>query len=154
MSKYAYIIARLEKATAWDENIDAAIAEAVGELPEAPVGGKVILVGGSRFDVIDEHGDAISVHDPIPYTLYIDTAIALVERMLPGAKVGLYLNTLTSHPKEEGARAFVRRDKGKKCQHTGIRWPKIIGDCFYSPTAPLAILLALFRALDAQETSK
>lgn len=92
------------------------------------------------------------LQDTPRYTSSIDASLALVERMLPGAKVGLYINNLTSHPKEEGARAFIRRGKGPKCPHTGIRWPRMAGECFYAPTAPLAILQSLFLAL--QETDQ
>lgn len=129
MSKYADIIERLEKAKGSNYQLERDI------------------------DAFAHFGGPGSLdRTPPNYTASIDAAIALVERILPGAKTGLYINNMTSHPKEEGARAFVKRDKGPKCPHTGIRWPKINGDCYYAVTAPLAILLALFRALEAKET--
>ncbi len=77
---------------------------------------------------------------PPPYTASIDAAIALVERMLK-----TYFMEMTVDPLGRGAKILY--------------WPGGFGEEFVeigpisavSTDMPRAILLALFRALDAQE---
>ncbi|OWV62534.1 hypothetical protein ATY75_11955 [Rhizobium sp. N122] len=85
------------------------------------------------------------------YTESVDAAIALCEAALPGAKISLFVNHLTSAKDESGARATVHRKKGPKCPYTGIRWPACQGECFHSKTAPLAICIALLKAKEAED---
>jgi hypothetical protein len=85
------------------------------------------------------------------YTASIDAAAALCELVLPGVKISLYVNHLTSAKDGSGARASVYRKKGPKCPHTGIRWPSCQGECFHAPTAALAICIALLKAKVAED---
>ena len=113
MSKYADIIARLEKADGPDRGIDGAIAMVLGLMP---------------------NGDR--------YTASIDAAIALVERMLPLHSIQI------DH--ECRKRTSIYKDDGFAMCSKPSSWLSYAD----APTAPLAILLALFRALDAQETQQ
>jgi hypothetical protein len=117
MSKFADVIARLEKAEGPDRGIDGAIAMALGLMPS-----------GDR------------------YTASIDAAIALVERMLPGWRWSIGT---------ELAEDFKTTEYGGNIYPFEQPFPAELDTYGYSQAnAPIAILLALFRALDAQETSK
>lgn len=118
MSKYADIIARLEKAEGPDSQLERDIDA---------------FYHFGRPGALDR--------TPPPYTASIDAAIALVERMLK-----TYFMRLTFDAAGRGA--------------TILYWPGGIKEEFVdeigpiravSAGMPIAILLALFRVLDAQE---
>ena len=97
--------------------------------------------------------DADAKYEAAAVTSSVDQALILCERLLPGAKVSIFINHLTSSADESGARAAVHRKKGPKCPFTGIRWPSCMGECFYAPTASIAICIAAFKAKIAEETA-
>lgn len=124
MGRYTDIIARLESASGPDRELDFAIAETLGALPR------------NRF------GDDIGVCRPV--TASLDAAIGLVERVLPDAyrasgRTGLYPGMIP------GSSPYAY-------------WAEV-GD-WGSPSRaghdrePIALLLALFRALEAQEAGE
>lgn len=88
-------------------------------------------------------------YDWPPITSSIDAALALVEARLPGWKISVFINHLTGHKKGEGARAELHSPKLGRKTPEGFRWPKVSAVCYYAPTAPVAILIALLEALTA-----
>ena len=131
MSKYADIIARLEKAEDFDRDLDRDIG---------------IVLMGWRYEEVEGFGQMIYIPDENAYypdhpgsltpsiTSSIDAAVALVERMLPDQAILLgYGQDALTKP-----------------------WARISVPCgsSHGATLPLAILRALFRALDAQEASE
>ena len=119
MSKYADIIARLEKATRANFQLERDIDA---------------FCYFGRPGALDR--------TPPPYTASIDAAIALVERMLPLHSIQI------DH--ECRKRTSIYKDDGFAMCSKPSSWLSYAD----APTAPLAILLALFRALDAQETQQ
>ncbi|UXT40974.1 hypothetical protein FY137_07115 [Agrobacterium tumefaciens] len=95
--------------------------------------------------------DGNTGYDAPAFTSSVDQALTLCERLLPGAKVSLFLNHLTSAKDQSGSRASVHRKKGAKCSHTGIRWPSCVGECFHAPTPAIAICIAAFKSKIAEE---
>lgn len=138
MSKYTDIIARLEKATGPDRELDAAIAGCVGE---APGQGWALIEQDTPGVFNMDAGRWIKggvIRTPKPYTASIDASIALVERMLPG-----WCNSnLRTGDNEFAAYIF----KGNFPHHKEYSVEGSRSRC-------AAILIALFRALEAQETS-
>ena len=125
MSKYADIIARLEKAEGPDREIDGFIALVEGWTFEK--------MEGDRSPYWRKPGvtDYFMRSDLPRYTASIDAAIALVERILPDPAILLgYGQDALTKP-----------------------WARISVSCgsSHGATLPLAILRALFRALDAKE---
>jgi len=134
MSKYADIIARLEKAEGPDRLIDVLVGYAADYVVEDI----------SLRERMDRHSVEYmlekvdrgfnSIWPLLPrYTASIDAAIALVERMLPG-------------------RAWTINQSGvAEIRHPTLRERDVTG---FGRSPQLGALIALFRALDAQETSK
>jgi hypothetical protein len=126
MTKYADIIDRLEKATGRNRDIDVAIAAAA--IPKS---------AGSWID--QDHpwcNDHPEDEEAPEFTASIDAAIALVERMLPEA------NCYGVEKEPKCWTGYVSRN----CVSDG-HWLKEAS----APTAPAALLIALFRALEAKE---
>lgn len=132
MSKYADIIDRLGNAQGRDRELDAAIAVAVDgfhEFPPAWEGGPLNYAyyeADGTMMLPGNGGDQL-----VPkYTASIDAALALVERLLPGFDwiLGRTNDGLTIH-----------------CQ---------LGGPFmhFGATPALAVLVSLFRHLDAEAT--
>jgi len=114
MSKYADIIARLEKATRANLQLERDI------------------------DAFCHFGSPGALdRTPPPYTASIDAAIALVERMLPGWRFNARMVSPNGYScwLEAGTEGVV----------------EVFAPIGYATTLPVAILLALFRTLDAQE---
>ena len=140
MSKYADIIERLEKAEGPDRLIDVLVGYAADYVVEDI----------SLRERMDRHGVEYmlekvdrgfnSIWPLLPrYTASIDAAIALVERMLPG------WNNSSIRTGDNEFAAYVW--KGNAPHQKEYL-------CEGSPSRCGAILLALFRVLDAQETSE
>ncbi|NTA27421.1 hypothetical protein [Allorhizobium ampelinum] len=126
MTKYAEIIKRLEEATGLDTSIDGAIALWQGWTFEKRKG------DNSRYwrkPGVTEYYNRSELPN---YTASIDTSISLVERMLPSEWFDLG--------------GGINEGQWECNIHTDYIEVQEI-----KPTAPLAILLALFRVLEAKE---
>ena len=134
MSKHSDIIKRLEAATGPDDWLSHLVAAETGIYP------------AESIKSINDEAKVIwfnlgMAQDPCPnYTASIDAALELVERLLPG------------HEKRVGDDQENGRWWAAICAEI---WDEnftedIIGEAL---TGPLAILLALFRALEVQEQS-
>ena len=128
MSKYTSILTALRAATGPSRELDEAVATALG----------YPITAGQRnytmdwFPVIHWHG----THEPCPeWTGSIDSALTLVGEKLPG--FDWHLST-----SDDKSFCFWLR-----CVMQGFDMDVIE----YAPTAPLAILVALFSALEAEE---
>lgn len=144
------LIARLESAGEGSRELDAEIALHCfpHEWHEAPDNHLGMTKEDYRSDMIAGifEDDAF-----LPASQSLDAAIALVTRLLPGAKIGLFVGHLTSAKDGSGARAQVIRGRGPKCPHTGIRWPRMEGECLYAATPALALVIAALKALEARK---
>lgn len=141
VTKLEELIAELEKADGPNRDLDWRIAE-IFDIPDAwpETASWPPFMAGSKFD------------KDIPlFTSSLDAAVALVERVLPGAQISLFVGHLTAAKDGSGSRAQVMRGKGPKCPDTGIRWPKLHGECFHAPTPALALCIAVLRAKLAQQ---
>jgi hypothetical protein len=140
MGKYSDIIERLEKADGPDRNLDAAIAvsvklELLNAMNQCPTFFKVLEkdehCAPGTFWLYQFSG--ASMRTAPLYTASLDAAIALVERMLPGwDRKHKFINRehqaeLTSDPDEDW-------------EYTS-----------YGPNDAMALLISMFRALQAQE---
>ena len=122
------ILERLRGAHGPDRELDADIAAAVGEAPSDAWTRIIHKPGVYDLDAGCWIKDGV-LRKPKPYTASIDAALALVERMLPGRDIAVY--------------AFGGKEW--RCIIGGhTSWPKLM-------PAPLAILTALFAALEAKE---
>ena len=130
MSKYEDIINHLEKAEGPSHEIDA------------------IIVSMDGFQIKRERNRAWRYGDRntqkwynIPsYTASLDAAVALVERMLPGW-------TIANIGQDDGKTWHAELRKGHKTSYSTV---KLAG----AAVSAIALLLALFRALQAQEESE
>lgn len=130
MTKYADIIERLEKAEDFDRDLDRDIG---------------LALMGWRYEEVEGFGQMIYIPDENAYypdhpgsltqsiTASVDAAIALVEKTLPDAAI------LLGYGQDELTKPWAR-----------ISVPFGSSD---GATLPLAILRALFRALEAKEQS-
>lgn len=126
MNRCADVIERLEKAAGPDRAIDAFVSVAAGE---ADTGAETYGPHLWRTRV------ALRAK---PYTSSIDEAVALIERKLPGWDLQLF-----NRPKKGCWMARI------KSPHYELFCTKLIeGEEQRVSSAPIAILLALFRALD------
>ena len=141
MGKYAEIIERLEKAEGPDRNLDWLIAEAAlgatrrdrmkGFIGEQPIWQYTVGTSSGSESVM------------IPaYTVSLDAAITLVERMLPGnfreiSGPRKYLNIPSPVPAR--FRAEITTDAW---------FDSYVG---WGQSAPTALLIAMFKALEARE---
>lgn len=142
------LIARLSKAEGPSRELDALIAVTVDGFFEVPpryegddIGYGYFGEDGTRIE--PGHGGTQLVRK---YTSSLDAAYAFAERVVPGCKISLFINHLTGAKDGSGARASVSKGKGPKCPHTGIRWPRVEGDCYHAKTAPLALVTATLKA--------
>lgn len=139
MTKYTDIIERLQNATGPDREIDTSIWMLVTKGATRRHQRVSSATYAWKPYVIDETRDAQGVIIVVPsYTASIDAAIALVERMLSG-KVWYVRG------KSDGT--FFCQLYTSESQRGND--PKA-----NAPSAPLAILVALFRALEAQEAAQ
>lgn len=140
MSKYADIIERLEKATGPRGEIDYAIRNIVEGYDRTE--------GASHSYGFKEWAwkgnECFELDAACPqFTTSIDAAIALVERMLPGWSWLV---------RDDSEGAFCNISSPGLRDNLAAEW--IDGEtCFpsWAKTAPIAILLSLFRALEAKE---
>ena len=145
LEQYRDIAKRLEAATASCNTIDVSIADALG-----------ITLDKEYNDNVGEDWYIISGGWPdrlycwLPYfTNSIDAAIGLAERVLPLDKVWA-----KDSPPSSGWRIFLYRGLTVDQWECCLRPHGVDGQMFDAPTAPLAILRALFAALIQQEESK
>lgn len=137
MSRYADIIERLEKADGPSRKLDRDIAKAEKWYPDdiQDVGFYIDPAKGCRGG---------EIYTPPAYTASLDAAIALVERMLPGWTTKHH--TADSTPGQQRWHFYVARHPADR---DGARSPhEFCG--IGSPV--IALLIALFRALEAKET--
>ena len=157
MQKLEELIAALEKAEGSDRWLDANIYMlAHGQTMEI-FGGNIVSNGHSVIGWLDPSEANVNftpsgIGEQIPrYTESVDACIAMIEHVLPRAVISLFVGHLTSAKDGSGSRAQVQRGKGRKCPDTGIRWPKLRGECFHAHTPALALLIATLRAKLSQE---
>lgn len=139
------VIERLEKATGPDRELDARI-HAIIELPSSDWEAceKSIISGDGLVTWHYLNKSQITARAP-SYTASIDAAIALTERMLPGwARVFKYLASQSAYV---FLIEYERGEDGLWWHNTGEHL-KIKAS---HKTEPLALLLALFKALLAKE---
>lgn len=153
MSKYSDIIERLEKATGPDRVLDAAILLAIeGWTMHEDTDPKIGVFAFWEGEPWKSTCHNCSSWEAV--TASIDAAIALVERMLPGCEVAM----TDIHPD------FVNENQNRHAVDiaNGLRWET--SDVCHEPiydlqvsgsasTRPIAILIALFRALEAKESA-
>jgi len=126
MSKYSDIIARLEAATGPDRDIDRTIAFDLG------LGEAQIIAAGD-------------------YTHSIDAALGLVNRVLPGCNINIIRSDTIQSTRGKMVSCDLYDTTGsdgeKYGRFQGVGWEA----CGAADAIELAILIALFRALEAQE---
>jgi len=144
MSKYTDSIDRLEKATGPDRELDALICVASDDRPDWADGYGPLWFDGFTARINNLHPNKPSPGNPTVgeikhYTASIDAAIALVERMMKTYSLSMGID-----PSGNGASLVI--------------WPNgFSGYTELGPyegcatSLPVAILLALFRALEAKE---
>ena len=135
MTKYTDIIERLQKATGPNYALEVDVFKLVN--PEY-----ADYSQGRGGLIHPQDGEDVRVQSNVRapnYTASIDAAIALVEKILPQA------NCYGFDKDPHGVTAYVSRNNV-----SSGHWLKEAD----APTAPLALLLALFRALDAQEAAQ
>ena len=145
---HAEIIKRLEGLTGPEREVDADIYIAL-HIPAERVG-KIDRLGGC-VGWWPKDGPSESAIDVTCYTASLDAAVALVERVLPGAEIGLCdIHSDFRQPGEARHIAEVMHD---------LTW--VTYDGFPEPnyqttgsgkanSRAIALLIALFRALDAR----
>lgn len=145
------LIEKLEKAEGPSRDLDVEIMNALD--PRSPdekrhFDGKLYQ---ATWGSVGQIRDQIRYFVEAPHlTSSIDAAVVLAERLFPGARFSLYVNHLTGRSDGKGSRVQITRGKGPKCPHTGIRWPRVAGECFYASTLPMAIVAATLRALQSR----
>ena len=135
------LIERLEAATGADRELDAAIVAFLNDaaLKRYPPSDDYGPRDRWQFWSLDEkHFLGSESSFPVPsYTASLDAALALVGEKLPGAGVSIITDT-------RGALAIFIKP--------GCKWISVgsIEDRKFSPTPALAVLIALFRALETK----
>lgn len=169
MSKYTDIIARLEKAEGPDRELDAEIFTIAGmPLPNEFLNKRVGLAWDTeqKSFVLDIMEDFQVRYDHPHYTASMDAAIGLVERQIAteGRKLicffcaGGQLTPANAVEDSEDYHPLAKIDNSVTvgwmahvafyCADGGTSGPESYS---HGRTAPIAILIALFRALEAQE---
>lgn len=149
MSELKSLLERVEKATGPDRELDAALGS-VFRVPPNPNPPHWIIDNfpvwrgrqDGRIEVVHENGDGGVHWRAAPYTASLDAALALVEEMLPG---WFWRAGYVPSPQWIGGINFycwahVSRTTASHCD----RDDEATG---WAHTVPLAILLALLRAL-------
>lgn len=143
------LLERVERATAPDRYLDWLLAETFGEIPKHSVRevgwdydwyrapGEFTL-----WKALDAEGRSVTHWSPEKRTASIDSALALVEKANPGAWIELngprkYLNIPSPVPNVWKAEVTTE-------------WTAMTPPYGWGPTAPLAILAALLKALLAK----
>lgn len=129
------IVERLEKLTGPDPAVDEAIHVNVS-------GVTAEWQEYKQANAYHKDGSWVSIGPIPPYTASVDAAVALVEKVLPGwARYVEYIDGIDPKFKEHPAQADLwlipARSQGRKVERFRAS----------APTEPLALLLALFRAL-------
>lgn len=171
MSKYTDIIARLEKAEGPDRELDSEINVLLRIMPESgPDWIANFPVWRSRLDgrieVVHEDGTGGVHWEPKLFTASLDAAIGLVERQIAteGRKLicffcaGGQLTPFNADKHSPDYHPLAKIDNSVTvgwmahvafyCADGGTSGPESYS---HGRTAPIAILIALFRALEAQE---
>jgi len=159
MTDLAELLERVRKATGPDRELDGEIAATLrvgNKLPDwaqnwtgewrPTIQGFVVLMQ-------DDEQPGPNFSSP-KFTASIDAALALVERVLPGWKVSLFIGHMTAAKNGDGARAeLIAPGKPKKISASEWRWPKVAA-CYHAQTPALAIVTALLSALIAREPAQ
>jgi hypothetical protein len=135
MADLSELIARVEGATGPDRELDTLIEVAarwieagrVGLAPEHRAKWR-----GSRSGYVS---DGFSTYAAERYTSSLDAALALCERVLPGWTARLWIS-------ERRSACVLTDDLGSD------------GETYAAPTAPLAVILAVLRALHHKEQER
>lgn len=149
---------RLAAATGPDRILDAVIATDVAGLclhgswhsegPDGDRGRCCDDCGADSWGNLGKFGQRLN--DPVPsYTASVDATLALLERRLPGWRWGVA--SIPMRTGEKTAEGYPRYSDGFRASVTAnsaFRPMPVIGE---APTAPLAILSALARALSHPE---
>jgi hypothetical protein len=138
--RYDEIIKRLREAKGPSKTLDADIAEATGTVPPRYYRNVGYCDGSFGHD--ERSGICWIAKD---YTASIDAALALVEKLLPG-----WHWTVTSDKREGVAGAWIWLER-RFPEDTAEDIPMLRNYEAEAPTAPLAILIALFTALQSKE---
>jgi hypothetical protein len=140
---HADIIARLTAATGPDQEIDAAIMASFYDRGERIIGTHEQQEDGSWKPIavpvwIDRSTSKwVSTH-AFSFTASLDATVALIERELPGW-------TIAGIGQDDCKKWHASLQKGHRTSYSTVA---LAG----APTSAIALLLALFKALEAQET--
>lgn len=135
----AGLLERVEACEGPDRDLEREIALACG----------YVSIQGPPFEILSWPSDDIVNPAAWPRvkagcTSSVDAALGLVERVLPDWAASLHWGRYGEHDEREpGVSCALRSKPG--------RWGTWIEEA-YAPTAPLAILAALLRAVQAQQT--
>lgn len=155
------LIGRLERATGSDRITDAMLTRDVAGLclhgswhSEGPDGDRGRVCddcGADSWGNLGRHGQRLN--DPIPaYTASVDIVLALVERKLPGWKWSAGAAGIkTGEKTPEGYPVYGEGYKAALTERSVLRPMPVVAT---AATAPLAICLALLRALKAQTSEQ
>ncbi len=155
------LVERVTKATGPDRILDAAIARDVAGLclhgswhSEGPDGDRGRVCddcGADSWGNLGKAGQRLS--DPLPaYTGSIDADVLLLERVLPDYRWGVSaVGVRTGERSPEGWARYADGFRAHVTKSSPLRPMPVTADAL---TAPLAIILALLRALSSQEASK
>ena len=146
MTDISELLERVQNATGPDRDVDVAIMATCFDWAKAePPYYAPHCVGD---EPIYWHAPNWLQKRPCPeLTASMDAALALVERVLPGWKVSLYIGHLTGAKDGSGSRAeLFSPKKPKRISATDWKWMKV-AVCYHAHTPALAILAALLMAL-------
>lgn len=149
MTALAELLQRLETAAEGGRELDAAIFKALGgPLPDEFMGVKVDLQWQPDGNATIAVGDMQVRYEPPTYTTSLDDALALVERVLPG---WFWRGGRVPSGRWTGRRyvhgwAHLQRSHADHCD----RKDEATG---WGEDVPIALCIALLRALTAQEQS-
>ncbi len=130
------LLARIEAATGPDRELD-------GDLHNVLFGTAYVRSAGSVSGFMTSETDNGNPYVE-RYTASIDAALALVERMLPGYRWGVSAVGIKRGTHPDGKAAYVDGFRAHVTESSPLRPMPSTAD---APTAPLAILAALLKAL-------
>ncbi|MTJ81768.1 MAG: hypothetical protein F8N37_12220 [Telmatospirillum sp.] len=129
---------RLQAATGPDRELDFAVLESLGWGPRGP-GGRFLYCPYDDCRAIKRpDGSWIEEARSPQLTASLDASLALVDQVLPGVGYGIHVGWKNSSSSQTACHLFY-------CS---------LPDNCYAPTAPLAVLIALLKALIAKEAAE
>lgn len=153
MTDLSELIEQVQQATGPDRELDCLIAVHCAGFFELPPRWEGDPAGYGYIDAEGTHihpghgGDQLVRR----YTASLDAISTLIEQKLPGWHISIFGNHMTGAKGGKGWRVQLQSPVKAKPDALGYRWPKINAECFYAPTAPLALCLAFLLALQSQE---